>query len=74
MTAASRVSGEGLLILHFILSSIDSVGSPAKILEQYMANFVGASNLHYEEIVFDISSEEKMNIHKVKMLRLGQHM
>jgi hypothetical protein len=72
MASNSQVSGAGLLILHFLLKGMDSAGSPAKILLEYMSNFVNKSYLHYEEIFFDISTPNKIEAHAHKMLKLGQ--
>lgn len=72
MTATSRVSRESLLILHFLLKGMDSAGSPAKILYEYMSNFVDRSSLRYEEIFFDISDPSKMAIHAQKMRMLSR--
>ena len=72
MSSSSRVSGEALLILHFLLEGMESAGSPAKILNEYMSNFVDRSSLHYEEIFFDISSHAKIAIHAQRMRKLNR--
>src|SRR5882724_1846981 len=39
MFSQSQVSTDDLLVLHFILQSIDGIGSPAHLLYQYMQGF-----------------------------------
>jgi hypothetical protein len=72
MTSTSRVSGESLLILHFLLEGMGSAGSPAKVLNEYMSNFVNRAALRYEEIFFDFSVQKNIDIHAQKMRALGR--
>src|SRR5882724_5145896 len=40
MTSLSQVSPDNLLVLHFILQSIEGIGSPSPLLYQYMQGFI----------------------------------
>jgi hypothetical protein len=57
MAASSQVSKEGLVILHFLLAGMDSAGSPARLLGEYMHSYLDEESLLYQEITFDLSSD-----------------
>jgi hypothetical protein len=58
LTASSQVVAEPLLLLHFILSSIDPKGSPARISAELLSGFLPEESLVYKELVFDLSTDE----------------
>ena len=74
MTAASQVSNEGLIVLHFILHGMESSGSPAKILVEYMKGFLPTDLLMYEEIVIDLSTASLVHAHTMKMEEVAARM
>ena len=45
MTSQSQVNMDNLLMLHFILQSIEGMGSPAHLLYQYMQGFIHPSHV-----------------------------
>src|SRR5882672_3399372 len=60
MTSHSKVCTNNLLVLHFILQSIDGIGSPASLLFQYMVAFIQPGEITYEEIVFNMETQEQV--------------
>ena len=68
MTAKSQVLSSPILILNLILSSIDPVGSPSRIVSEVMKPFVDV--LQYREIVFDLGSNKLVDEHGRAMARL----
>jgi len=64
MTSHSQVCTNNLLVLHFILQSIDGIGSPASLLFQYMAGFIRPGAITYEEIVFNMETQEQVINHE----------
>src|SRR5882724_3878510 len=63
MSSRSQVSTDNLLVLHFILQSLDGTGSPAHLLSQYMQRFICPSNVIYEEMVFNMCTNEQVINH-----------
>lgn len=63
MTSRSQVNTDTLLVLHFILQSIDGMGSPAHLLYQYMQGFIRPSQVVYEEMVFNMETQEQVINH-----------
>src|SRR5882724_11560144 len=63
MTSQSQGNMDNLLMLHFILQSIDGMGSPAHLLYQYMQGFIHPSHVIYEEIVFNMETHEQVINH-----------
>src|SRR5882724_12001008 len=63
MSSRSQVSTDNLLVLHFILQSIDGTGSPAHLLSQYMQGFIFPSKVVYEEMVFNMGTHEQVINH-----------
>jgi hypothetical protein len=60
-----------IIILHFILSGIDTSGSPAKICYEFLKPFF-PNTLIYEEIVFDIQDNVALDTHMDKMQQLAE--
>src|SRR5882724_10009722 len=60
MTSQSQVNIDNLLVLHFILQSIDGTGSPAHLLYQYMQGFIHPSHVVYEEMVLNMENHEQV--------------
>jgi hypothetical protein len=68
-TARSQVLCDPLLILSFVLSSIEPVGNPSRAVCEIMRGFLGDS-LQFEELSFDVSSEDFIEKHEQAMNRL----
>ena len=58
LTASSQVLAEPLLLLHFILASIDPKGSPARISAELLSGFLPEESFVYKEFIFDLSTDE----------------
>lgn len=71
MTAQSHVSNEGLTILHFILDTLDSTGSPAKLMVEFMGAYLAPSLILYEEIPVNFSDRAKIALHGRKIRELA---
>jgi hypothetical protein len=71
MTAQSHVSNEGLTILHFILDTLDSTGSPAKLVAEFMRAYLAPSLILYEEISVNFSDRAKIALHARKFRELA---
>jgi len=69
MTSKSQVLCTPILIINFVLLSIDPVGNPARIVSEMMKGFI-ADDLHYHEIIFDVSSDELIKKHGCAMAQL----
>jgi len=63
MSSQSQVSTDDLLVLHFILQSLDGIGSPARLLYQYMQGFNHPRAIIYEEFVFNMETHEQVINH-----------
>ena len=72
MTSQSQVSTNNLLILHFILQSIDGIGSPAPMLFQYMVGFIRPGAITYEQIVFNMETQDQVINHGHAMNKMAQ--
>lgn len=68
MTAKSQVLSSPILILNLILSSIDPVASPSRIVSEIMKQFVGDA-VQYHEIIFDLGSKKLVDEHSRAMAR-----
>src|SRR5882724_3264759 len=55
---------DNLLVLHFILQSIDGMGSPAHLLYQYMQGFIHPSHGVYDEMVFNMETHKQVINHR----------
>jgi len=58
LTASSQVLAEPLLLLHFILASIDPKGNPARISAELLSGFLPEESFVYKEVIFDLSTDE----------------
>ena len=58
LTASSQVVAEPLLLLHFILASIDPKGNPARISAELLSGFLSEESFVYKEFVFDLTTDE----------------
>ena len=74
MTSQSQVCTDGLLILHFILESLDGIGSPAQLLYQYMRSFISPSAIVYEEVIFNMGSADQVVSHGCAMNQLMERL
>jgi len=74
MTSQSQVSTDDLLVLHFILQSLDGIGSPPHLLYQYMQGLIHASGVVYEEISFNLETLEQVVNHGHAMNEMAQRL
>lgn len=58
LTSSSQVLADPLLVLHFILVSISPKGNPARIISELLGGFLLDDSFLYEEIVFDVATDE----------------
>jgi len=58
LTASSQVVAEPLLLIHFILASIDLKGNPARLSAELLTSFLPAKSFVYKEVVFDLTTDE----------------
>jgi hypothetical protein len=70
MTAQSNVRDEPLLLLHFILSSINPTANPARLVSEMMTPYLLGNTFKYQEITFDLSTDELIAHHAAKMSQL----
>ena len=70
MTSHSQVCSDRLIILHFILESLDPIGSLAHLLYQYIQSFIDNDNDTYEEVVFNFGDIKQHVAHQVTMEQL----
>jgi len=63
MTSRSQVNTDNLLVFHFILQSIESIGSPPSLLYHYMQGLIRPGAMIYEEIVFNMGTHEQVINH-----------
>jgi len=62
-TARSQVLCDPILVLNFILTSINPVGSPSHIVSEILRGFLG-EGLWFEEISFNIGSTKLVRMHQ----------
>ena len=74
MSSRSQVSTDNLLVLHFILQSLDGTGSPAHLLSQYMQGFICPSKVIYEEMVFNMGTNEQVINHGCAVNDMAKHL
>jgi hypothetical protein len=74
MTSRSQVSSEELVLLHFILESLELEGTPARLLHTYMQAFVPQQSLTWEEVKFNLGDEEQLVRHQKAMAKLAQRL
>jgi hypothetical protein len=72
-TSRSHVSNEGLAILHFVLEGMESRGSPARIIAEFMAAYLPKSSLLYEEVFFNLAEARAIASHARTMRDLKKH-
>jgi hypothetical protein len=58
LTSNSQVIADPLLVLHFILVSISPKGNPARIISEMLGGFLQDESFAYEEVIFDLASNE----------------
>lgn len=63
LTASSQVIAQPLLLLHFILASIDPKGHPARISAEILSAFLPADSFVYKEVVFNLTTDELVTKH-----------
>lgn len=59
LTSNSEVLADPLLVLHFILVSINPKGSPARIMSEIASGFLSETSFLYKEIIFDLTTNER---------------
>src|SRR6266481_8167456 len=59
MTSHSQVSSDSLLILHFILENLEAIGSPTRLLYEYIQAFIAHNDVAFEEVVFNLGDIER---------------
>ena len=74
MSSQCQVSSEELVILHFILESLDRQGTPARLLHNYMQAFVPHESLTWEEVIFNLGDEEQLADHRNAMAKMAQRL
>src|SRR5882724_10712540 len=74
MSSRSQVSTDNLLVLYFILQSIDGTGSPAHLLSQYMQGFICPSKVVYEGMVFNMGTHEQVINHGRAVNDMAKHL
>ena len=57
LTASSQLLADPLLVLHFVLISINPKGNPARIVSELLSGFLLDQSFVYEEVVFDLSTD-----------------
>jgi hypothetical protein len=70
MTAKSQVVDTPLLILHFVLDSILTKGNPCAFMADTMSGYLTDNTFMYEEIRFDLTTNEQMDQHDHRMANL----
>jgi hypothetical protein len=63
LTASSQVIAQPLLLLHFILASIDPKGHPARISAEILSAYLPMDSFVYKEVVFDLTTDELVTKH-----------
>ena len=74
MTSHSQVSSDSLLILHFILESLEASGSPAHLLYENMKMFIAPDDMALEEVVFNLCDVVRQDAHEQEINQLVQHL
>jgi hypothetical protein len=59
-----------ILILHFVLVSINSKGNPASLIAEMLGGFLAEATLAYKEIVFDLATDRLVRDHTEAMTTL----
>ncbi|KAH9984523.1 hypothetical protein BJV77DRAFT_966060 [Russula vinacea] len=69
--AAAQHNSKSLVILHFTLETINTEGSPANVVHQFLQPFFSSGSLLLEEVKFNIFDEEDADAHADKMEHLA---
>lgn len=74
-SATSHVDTSNLAILHFVLSSITTIGSPASIIAEFLAGYFHNNRvLLCKHIPFNLETEEKEREHAKDMKALAEEL
>lgn len=68
MTSRSQICSDPILVLHFVLRTVDPFGSPAAVMRDILQPYKPKDHLQYHEIIFDFGTGEKVEKH-VKMMQ-----
>ena len=74
MTSHSQVSSDSLLILHFILESLEAIGSPTHMLHEYIQALIACDDVAFEEVMFNLGDIEQHAAHEDVTMWLVQHL
>ncbi|KAH9984339.1 hypothetical protein BJV77DRAFT_966235 [Russula vinacea] len=69
--AAAQHNSKSLVILHFTLETINTEGSSANVVHQFLQPFFSSGSLLLEEVKFNIFDEEDADAHANKMEHLA---
>ena len=69
MTSRSQVLHDPLLVISFVLTSINPSGSPARVVSELLKGFLGDA-LSFHEIIFDLTTEDLIAAHAQSMDQL----
>ncbi|KAG1758868.1 hypothetical protein EDD22DRAFT_908473 [Suillus occidentalis] len=69
-TSRSQVCSDPILILHFILKTLEPFASCARVMRDVVQPFTPEGNMEYHEIVFDIGTSDKVLKHARSMKKL----
>jgi hypothetical protein len=58
LTASSQCMADLLLVIHFILVSINPRGNPARLISEILGAFLAEGTFAYEEVIFDLATDE----------------
>lgn len=70
MTSRSQICSDPILILHFVLRTVDPFGSPAAVMRDILQPYKPEDHLQYHEIIFDFGTAEKFEKHVLMMQEL----
>ncbi|KAG1769684.1 hypothetical protein EV702DRAFT_1202713 [Suillus placidus] len=70
MASRSQISSNPILVLHFVLTTLDPVGSPAAMMQHKLRPYRPKDSLQFHEIIFDIGTDEKADRHAESMKTL----
>jgi hypothetical protein len=58
LSASSQILADPLLVLHFVLVSINAKGNPARIISEMLSGYLPDQSFAFEEIIFDLATDE----------------
>ncbi|KAG2739179.1 hypothetical protein P692DRAFT_201902402 [Suillus brevipes Sb2] len=67
MTSWSQICSDSILILHFVLRTVDPFGSPTAVMRDILQPYKPNDHLQYHEIIFDFGMVEKFEKHVLMM-------